>query len=204
MPQGRVQSMAGMSMWGPGSEMGDPAMGGGGGGGMMYPQQPFGYGGQPPPFMYPMMTGQSGGGGYGSPFASPAPSDYALRPPTMFGQQPGGQGPYGGGAPRNSVMSGLGGYAGSQPGQPQPSRGPPSRLSSYSLATQGYPDGQQHPGQTGSVVLGANMSEAGAGERGQGEGQGEPPEVDERENPSDQEIVDTLTQYLASQDLMRV
>ena len=75
------------------------------------------------PFLQPMMTGMSNPSmvapnPYGYGYASPLPSDYGLRPPTMFG-------PYGSNAaPRNSVMTNLGQYA-----------DPQNRMSSYSLAT---------------------------------------------------------------------
>ena len=101
-----------MSMWGPGSEYGDPNM-------MNMGMQP------PAPFLHPMMTGMSAPASpYNNPFASPSapPSDYGLRPPTMFG-------PYAGAAPRNSVMTNLGGMA----------MGPQARMSSYSLATSANP-----------------------------------------------------------------
>ena len=111
--------MAGMSLWGPGSEVGDQAP--------FPPQQSF---------MNPMMPGTPGG--YGNPFATPAPSEFTqLRSPTMFGpygQSPLG-GPLGGGvAPRNSFMSGLGGYGlGGMNDQ--------NRMSSFSLATTANPFG---------------------------------------------------------------
>ena len=82
----RVQSMAGLSMWGPGSVMGDAPS-------------------HPAPFLTPMMTGMSGGSqGYANPFAPPA-SDYGLHPPPAFTNNG-----MLSNVPRNSMMS-MGGMA---------------------------------------------------------------------------------------------
>jgi chitin synthase len=108
LAQSRVPSMAGMSMWGGGSVYD---------GGMGY-NQPMN---MPPPHA----------GMYGNPFDSPASEHASLRPHTLF--PPSGLG-MGMGAPRNSVMSGLGGY-----GMPQ------TRMSSYSLATTANPLGGGPP-----------------------------------------------------------
>jgi chitin synthase len=163
----RVQSMAGMSMWGPGSEYGDPNM--------AMQMQMGGMGMQPPaPFMHPMMTGMSSPSlPYNNPFASPSapPSDYGLRPPTMFG-------PYAGAAPRNSVMTNLGGM-----GMPQ---GPQARMSSYSVATSGNP-------------FASNTNLAGAGGAAGGA-----LSVNENSEVGDEEVLAVLRRYLAQQDLMSV
>lgn len=160
-PQHRVQSMAGMSMWGPGSDYGAPAE-------MTQMGPPM-----TQPFLYPNMTGMSGGmppSMYGAPagygYGSPLPSDYALRPPTMFG-------PYGSqNAPRNSVMTNLGGLE-------------QNRMSSYSLATTMNPFAGGTPGAPGA-------------------GFSEPLIPDEKEDPTDDEVVAVLKRYLAQQDLMSV
>ena len=108
--------MAGLSMWGPGSEYGGPTA------------SPYA---QP---IQPMHTGQ------GNPFDSPAMSEYnSLRPPSMFPYQTGYPSPSmnpmdHGPAPRNSVMSGLNTFASGGPALQ-------NRFSSYSLATTANPFG---------------------------------------------------------------
>lgn len=115
-PGSRVQSMAGLSMWGDGSVVN---------------------GGQQMPYLQPMMTGSNPG----NPFGSPAPSEHAsvqgsFRPPNLY--PPYAQPAFpmmgmGMGAPRGSMMSlGLGPY-GNVGGAVDP------RMSSYSLATTANP-----------------------------------------------------------------
>ncbi|ORX35119.1 glycosyltransferase family 2 protein [Kockovaella imperatae] len=91
LPRPRVTSMAGLSMWGPGSDYGGPTGS---------------------PYMAPLPVPSN-------PFDSPAISDYGgagLRPPTVFlpyqvpGFLSGNPGP-----PRNSVMSGLNTFASGGP-----------------------------------------------------------------------------------------
>jgi chitin synthase len=178
-PQHRIQSMAGMSMWGAGSEYGGAPHE------LAHQQQ------MTQPFMYPMMTGMSmpqsmphPASMYGSPagyaYGSPLPSDYGLRPQTMFG-------PYGSqNAPRNSVMTNLGAMGMD-----------PNRMSSYSLATTAQqvppnPFAGGTPGTPGSLGVGART------------GASEPLMVDEKEDPTDDEVVAVLKRYLAQQDLMSV
>ena len=92
--------MAGMSMWGAGSN----------------------YDGG---YMHPMMTGQGV-----NPFDSPGSDQSSLRPPTFY--PPYAQPPsmLGMGAPRNSILSNMGGY-GNMPVQ--------NRMSTFSLATTANP-----------------------------------------------------------------
>lgn len=135
MPNNRIQSMAGMSMWGPGSERGD---------GGMPMQHPQSFSPQVP-YLHPMMTGSQASYGGLNPFASPAMSEQGLRPPTMFPN-----GPYSGAAPRNSVMSGLGNY-----GQ----MGVQDRMSSYSLATTANPFGAPTDGPPLSPTMNPEPSD---------------------------------------------
>ena len=178
MPDAR--SMAGMSMWGPGSEYGGSQRG---------PEHA--------PFLHPMATGMSnpsmgmgmgmpmgpmgpmGPVGYHNPYGPPpgVPYDY-LRPQSMMG-------PYAGAAPRNSVMSGLGSYG----------LGAGTRMSSYSLATTANPFMGQAPASEAGVTAGA-PGLAGV--------QAEELVVDEREEVPDEEVLETLKKFLAGQDLMKV
>lgn len=82
-PNNRIQSMAGMSMWGAGSNY-DPG----------------------PGYLQPMMTGPPNGR---NPFDSPMSDHMSLRPPTFYPPyaQPTMMGM---GAPMSSIMTGLGGY----------------------------------------------------------------------------------------------
>ena len=189
MPDAR--SMAGMSMWGPGSEYGGSQRGPGPehapflhpmATGMSSPSMgPMGMGPMGPmgPMGMGMPMGPMGPMGYHNPYGpSPQPYDY-LRPQSMMG-------PYTGAAPRNSVMSGLGSYAGAGAG---------TRMSSYSLATTANPF-------AGAGPLGPGSD---AGNAGSGAGvQAEALTVDEREEVEDEEVLETLRKFLAGQDLMRV
>ena len=174
-PQHRVQSMAGMSMWGPGSDYG-------GGAGAQMPM-----GQQHPsmmPFLNPMMTGMSHSSmapqnPYGYTYASPVPSDYGMRPHTMFG-------PYANNAaPRNSVMTNLGQYALGGDSQ--------NRMSSYSLATSLPAGGASNPFAGGTPGVGVD---AGVNS--------EPLVSSDKEDPTDEEVLGVLKRYLAQQDLMSV
>lgn len=131
----RVQSMAGLSMWGGGSQYG-PA---GPGSEMMMAPHPYGPMPPPspgyfPPMGMPMMPPHN-------PFDSPGSDRGSLRPPTLYppyaaGPVPSpGSGMMGIGAPRNTVMSGLGAMGGG--------RG----MSTYSLATTANPLMQSAPPQ---------------------------------------------------------
>lgn len=174
----RVQSMAGMSMWGgggPGSQYGPAGPGSemmmgmpmGGHPGMM--QHSPGYF----PHMMPNMGMGMGPMPHHNPFDSPggAGSDRgSVHPQQMYppyaspGMMPSPvPGMMGMGAPRNTVMSGLGGMAGN--------RG----MSTYSLAT------------TANPLM-----------------QSAPPQPSENPDPSDDEIMMVLRRYLSSQDLMSV
>lgn len=181
--QGRVHSMAGLSMWGPGSNYGGP-------GGHDPNAQQAG-------FMHPMMTGQS----HNNPFDSPGSEMGSMRAPTFYPpyassplsmgmgmgmpmmspqqypQQP-HPGMMGMGAPRNTVLSNLGGMAA------QGAPGLPTRMSTFSLATTANPLG-------GGGGLG-------------GVGGGAPLVPNESSSPGDEEVVGVLKRYLASQDLMSV
>lgn len=129
----RVQSMAGLSMWGGGSVYDSP---------------------QPPGFMNPQMTGMSGGSpmmnpmGMGihpqaqmstNPFDSPItlPVDASGgRQSGFYPSYPAVPGMMGMGAPRGSVMTNLGGYGMMNQGQgAQGGGGMPRGVSTYSLAT---------------------------------------------------------------------
>ncbi len=105
-PHSRVQSMAGMSMWGTGSNY-DPGQA----------------------FIPPKMPSP------GNPFDSPMSEHASLRPPTFCSPYP-QPGLLGMGAPRNTVMSALGGYG---------NVGVQNRMSTYSLATTANPLGNAAP-----------------------------------------------------------
>jgi chitin synthase len=162
----RVQSMAGMSMWGAGSAYD------GGGGGMNYAQPPLGMSPAMGMGMGMGMGMPQAPGMYGNPFDSPASEHASLRPPTFF---PVDNGMMVTGAPRNSIMSGLGGGMGQQ-----------GRMSTYSLVT------------TANPLVGGGGGVGG----GAGGGMGLVPNGDPR--PSDEEILSVLRRYLAQQDLMSV
>ena len=130
----RVQSMAGLSMWGGGSVYDVPQ------------NQPQ------PGFMHPQMTGMSGSpmmqpmqmGMPMNPFDSPmmAPVSDGGRQSGFYPQYPAVPGMMGMGAPRGSVMTNLGGYG--MMGQGGPGGGAPGMprgVSAYSLAT----TTQNHP-----------------------------------------------------------
>ena len=130
--------MAGMSMWGTGSNY-EPG----------------------PGYLQPMMTGRSG-----NPFDSPMSEHMSMRAPTYYMPYP-QPSMLGMGAPRNTIMSGLGGYG---------TLDPQNRMSSaYSLASTANPLGT-----------------------------GPKPITNDNPNPTDVEVLTTLRQYLASQDLMSV
>ncbi|WWD22641.1 hypothetical protein CI109_107134 [Kwoniella shandongensis] len=192
-PRNRVQSMAGMSMWGAGSAY-DGQQGGGGGGGGPYlsPMMTGGSYGHPHPEMgrpgtfYP--PPQPYGPGYGSPMMgmmgmpphmggmSPMPMNMNMNMPMGMGMMsptPTGPSVAGMGAPRNTVMSNLGG----------PGMGQQSRMSSYSLATT------------------ANLL-------GPGQGQGQDKlaglSVNEEKEVDDEAVLEKLRAWLGKQDLMSV
>jgi len=173
MPDPR-QSMAGLSMWGGGSQYGPP-----GPGSEMYqmqpqmamhpqmmspgyfnPHAPFAH---PPPGMNPFDSPHSGSE-HGS---VRAPSFY---PPYPHQQQQQHQHP-GMGAPRNTVMSNLAGMAGPTGGGGMPN----PRMSTFSLATTANP-------------LQASV----------------PLETSDDPSPEDGEVLSVLRRYLAQQDLMSV
>ena len=104
-PRSRVQSMAGLSMWGSGSNY-DPGL------------------------IQPMLTGP-----IRNPFESPRSEHASFRAPTFY--PPYAQPMLGMGAPRNSVMSGLGSFGNLG--------GLPNRMSTFSLATTANPRGVGPP-----------------------------------------------------------
>lgn len=107
--------MAGLSMWGGGSQYDSPQA----------------------QFIHPQMTGMSTPGMPINPFDSPMtmPLDVSGRQSGYYPQYPSvpGMG-MGMGAPRGSVMTNLGGY-GMMPTPPQGQAGMPRGVSTYSLAT---------------------------------------------------------------------
>ncbi|WRT63166.1 uncharacterized protein IL334_000069 [Kwoniella shivajii] len=184
-PRGRVQSMAGMSMWGAGSNYDgnqgqgiNPMMTGNGGfmdnmsnrGSGFYPppmpqQQPFNHGS---PMMNPMMMGMGMGlPGHMSPMSMMSP-----HPPNMNVM--------GMGAPRNTIMTNLNG-AGGGGGMNQ------SRMSSYSLAT------TANPLYGGPVGGGSEKDQSLAGLS-----------IDQRDEIEDSDVLDKLKGWLGKQDLMNV
>ncbi|WVR03103.1 hypothetical protein IAU60_000093 [Kwoniella sp. DSM 27419] len=179
----RVQSMAGMSMWGAGSmydgqgQMLNPMMTGGSfaapgseAGAMrpptFYPPQaPYGYGS---PMMMPPMgpMGPMGMPGHMSPMGMLSP-----MPTGGSGNMGMGMGGVGGmGAPRNTVMTNLGGMGMN-----------PSRMSSYSLAT------------TANPLAGDREKDKLAGLS-----------VDDTEDVEDEAVLEKLRAWLGKQDLMTV
>ncbi|WWC97629.1 hypothetical protein V866_004513 [Kwoniella sp. B9012] len=184
-PRDRVQSMAGMSMWGNGSNY-----------------DVHGHGG-PPGGLNPMFTGGSfmdNGSMRGSTFYPPPPQPQQYGSPMMNPMMmpfnpmgmPGhmspmngmmspvptgphqGQGMMGMGAPRNTIMSGLGGMAGGQINQ--------SRMSSYSLATTANPLGGGEKDKLAGLTIDERSAE----------------EID------DEVVLEKLRAWLSKQDLMNV
>nr|XP_018266092.1 chitin synthase [Kwoniella dejecticola CBS 10117]OBR88250.1 chitin synthase [Kwoniella dejecticola CBS 10117] len=189
-PRDRVQSMAGMSMWGNGSNVNFDQSG------MQNPMNPTYTGGSfmdngsmrgsfyPPQMgmMNPMM-----GPGMGSGMGMMSPMQGHMSPLHTGSQHGGhmnmgmgmGMGMMGMGAPRNTIMSNLGGGGGGS-GYPQQQQ---SRMSSYSLATTANPLGPS--GESGRDPL-AGLN------------------VDERSEVEDQDVLDKLKAWLSKQDLMNV
>jgi chitin synthase len=174
MPDPR-QSMAGLSMWGGGSQYG-PA----GPGSEMYqmhPHQQMHPQMMSPGYFNPHAQFAHPGMGMGmNPFDSPlAGSEHgSVRAPSFYPPYPQGQqgGHPGMGAPRNTVMSNLAGMAGPTGGgggMPNP------RMSTFSLATTANPLQQAAP-----------------------------LEPSDDASPEDGEVLAVLRRYLAQQDLMSV
>lgn len=214
----RMPSMAGMSMWnGMGPQTGSmydlntqqplqPHMTGMSAGSMgmgMPMMSPMGMNGMNmgmgmgSPMGMPMMpmNMKMGGGMMGSPGMMPQnPFDNQMGMANMGNMGMGGMG-MGMGAPRNTVMTNLGGMAGpgsagdaaSAAGGMEPGQGVDRGMSAYTL--------NSHP-----LAQAQDQTSV----QGQGQGQGGVQAVNESADPSDAEVVDALRAYLATQDLMRV